>query len=53
MLFALHEVTKTYGRITALRRFSVSVPVGAVELLGRNGTWRTSSGRNTKTTWPI
>ena len=32
MLFALHDVTKTYGRITALRQLSVNVPVGAVGL---------------------
>ena len=34
MLFALHDVTKTYGKITALRQLTVNVPTGAVGLLG-------------------
>ncbi len=42
MLFALHEVTKTYGPITALRQLSVEVPVGAVGLLGPNGAGKTT-----------
>jgi ABC-2 type transport system ATP-binding protein len=42
MLFALHDVTKTYGRITALRDLSVSVPPGAVGLLGPNGAGKTT-----------
>src|SRR6516164_6084933 len=42
MLFALHEVTKTYGRITALRQLSLSVPIGAVGLLGPNGAGKTT-----------
>jgi ABC-2 type transport system ATP-binding protein len=42
MLFALQEVTKTYGRITALRQLSVSVPIGAVGLLGPNGAGKTT-----------
>src|SRR5947209_6732365 len=42
MLFALHDVTKTYGRITALRQLSVDVPVGAVGLLGPNGAGKTT-----------
>jgi ABC-2 type transport system ATP-binding protein len=42
MLFALHDVTKTYGHITALRRFSGSVPLGAVGLLGPNGAGKTT-----------
>jgi ABC-2 type transport system ATP-binding protein len=42
MLFALHEITKTYGRITALRRLSVNVPAGAVGLLGPNGAGKTT-----------
>jgi ABC-2 type transport system ATP-binding protein len=42
MLFALHDVTKTYGKITALRQLSVSVPVGAVGLLGPNGAGKTT-----------
>src|SRR5579862_2332380 len=42
MLFALHNVTKTYGKITALRHLSVSVPPGAVGLLGPNGAGKTT-----------
>jgi ABC-2 type transport system ATP-binding protein len=42
MLFELHDVTKTYGRITALRQLSVSVPPGAVGLLGPNGAGKTT-----------
>src|SRR6516225_7076374 len=42
MLFALHEVTKTYGKITALRHLSVGVPPGAVGLLGPNGAGKTT-----------
>jgi ABC-2 type transport system ATP-binding protein len=42
MLFALHEVTKTYGKITALRQLSVNVPRGAVGLLGPNGAGKTT-----------
>jgi ABC-2 type transport system ATP-binding protein len=42
MLFALHDVTKTYGQVTALRQLSVSVPAGAVGLLGPNGAGKTT-----------
>jgi ABC-2 type transport system ATP-binding protein len=42
MLFALHDVTKTYGRITALRQLSVEVSPGAVGLLGPNGAGKTT-----------
>jgi ABC-2 type transport system ATP-binding protein len=42
MLFALHDVTKTYGKVTALRQLSVSVPTGAVGLLGPNGAGKTT-----------
>jgi ABC-2 type transport system ATP-binding protein len=42
MLFALHDVTKTYGKITALRQLSVRVPTGAVGLLGPNGAGKTT-----------
>ncbi len=42
MLFALRGITKTYGRITALRQLSVSVPHGAVGLLGPNGAGKTT-----------
>jgi ABC-2 type transport system ATP-binding protein len=42
MLFSLRDVTKTYGKITALRRLSVEVPTGAVGLLGPNGAGKTT-----------
>jgi ABC-2 type transport system ATP-binding protein len=42
MLLALHDVTKTYGRITALRQLSVAVSPGAVGLLGPNGAGKTT-----------
>jgi ABC-2 type transport system ATP-binding protein len=42
MLFALHDVTKTYGKVTALRQLSASVPEGAVGLLGPNGAGKTT-----------
>src|SRR5262245_2768505 len=38
MLFQLESVTKTYGAVTALNNLSVSVPAGAVGLLGPNGS---------------
>ena len=41
-MFVLDEVTKTYGKITALRKLSVSVPPGAVGLLGPNGAGKTT-----------
>jgi ABC-2 type transport system ATP-binding protein len=42
MLFALEKITKTYGRVTALRQLSVAAPVGAVGLLGPNGAGKTT-----------
>jgi ABC-2 type transport system ATP-binding protein len=42
MLFSLQDVTKTYGKVTALRKLSVSVPEGAVGLLGPNGAGKTT-----------
>src|SRR5258707_7296720 len=42
MLFRLEEVTKTYGAVTALDNLSVSVPKGAVGLLGPNGSGETT-----------
>lgn len=42
MLFHLHDVTKKYGSITALRNLSVQVPEGAVGLLGPNGSGKTT-----------
>jgi ABC-2 type transport system ATP-binding protein len=42
MLFQLQGVTKTYGKITALRDLSVEIPEGAVGLLGPNGAGKTT-----------
>jgi ABC-2 type transport system ATP-binding protein len=42
MLFSFEDVTKTYGRVTALNGLSVSVPVGAIGLLGPNGSGKTT-----------
>ncbi len=42
MLFRLHDVTKTYGKVTALRELSVEIPEGAVGLLGPNGAGKTT-----------
>jgi ABC-2 type transport system ATP-binding protein len=42
LLFELNDVTKTYGRVTALRHLSVQVPAGAVGLLGPNGAGKTT-----------
>jgi ABC-2 type transport system ATP-binding protein len=42
MLFSLHDITKTYGQITALRELSVAVPPGAIGLLGPNGAGKTT-----------
>ncbi len=42
MLFQLENVTKTYGAIRALNNLSVSVPAGAVGLLGPNGSGKTT-----------
>lgn len=42
MLFRLNDVTKTYGRITALNNLAVEVPTGAIGLLGPNGAGKTT-----------
>ena len=42
MLFKLLNITKTYGRVTALSGLSVEVPEGAVGLLGPNGAGKTT-----------
>ncbi len=42
MLFELHNVTKTYGKVTALRNLAVAIPPGAIGLLGPNGAGKTT-----------
>ena len=42
VLFQFENVTKTYGSITALNSLSVTVPAGAVGLLGPNGSGKTT-----------
>jgi ABC-2 type transport system ATP-binding protein len=42
VLFQFEGVTKTYGSITALDNLSVTVPLGAVGLLGPNGSGKTT-----------
>jgi ABC-2 type transport system ATP-binding protein len=42
MLFQLEGVTKTYGAVTALNNLSVTVPPGAIGLLGPNGSGKTT-----------
>jgi ABC-2 type transport system ATP-binding protein len=41
-LFQLESVTKTYGSVTALNDLSVTVPSGAIGLLGPNGSGKTT-----------
>jgi ABC-2 type transport system ATP-binding protein len=42
MLIELENVTKTYGKVQALRGLSVSLPEGAIGLLGPNGAGKTT-----------
>ncbi len=42
MLIELENVTKTYGKVEALRGLSVAVPEGAIGLLGPNGAGKTT-----------
>jgi len=42
MLFQLEGVTKTYGAVTALKDLSLTVPSGAIGLLGPNGSGKTT-----------
>jgi ABC-2 type transport system ATP-binding protein len=42
MLFQLQNLTKTYGRVTALRDLTITAPEGAIGLLGPNGAGKTT-----------
>ena len=42
MLFRLQGVTKSYGKIKALRDLNVAMPEGAIGLLGPNGAGKTT-----------
>lgn len=42
MLIELRDVTKTYGKVTALAGLSVALPEGAIGLLGPNGAGKTT-----------
>ena len=42
MLIELENVTKTYGKLSALRGLSVALPEGAIGLLGPNGAGKTT-----------
>lgn len=42
MLFELQDLTKTYGKVTALRDLTVAMPQGAIGLLGPNGAGKTT-----------
>jgi ABC-2 type transport system ATP-binding protein len=42
VLFQFMDVTKTYGEIRALDHLSLSVPAGAIGLLGPNGSGKTT-----------
>jgi ABC-2 type transport system ATP-binding protein len=42
MLIELENVTKTYGKVSALRGLSVALPQGAIGLLGPNGAGKTT-----------
>ena len=46
MLFGFENITKTYGSVTALDHLSVSVPMGAIGLLGPNGSGKTTMIRS-------
>jgi len=45
-LFRFEGVTKTYGSITALDDLTLNVPVGAIGLLGPNGSGKTTMIRS-------
>ena len=42
MLFDLRDLTKSYGKIAALRGLTVAMPEGAIGLLGPNGAGKTT-----------
>ena len=46
MLIELDGVTKTYGKVAALRGLSVTLPEGSIGLLGPNGAGKTTMIRS-------
>src|SRR5207302_46487 len=42
MLFQLQNITKTYGKVTALHNLSIEAPEGVIGLLGPNGAGKTT-----------
>jgi hypothetical protein len=50
MLFRLHDVTKTYGKITALQNLSVEALPGAVQDPTKKLSWATTSRRSSHLT---
>ena len=53
MLFQLTDITKTYGASAALDNLSVSVPEGAIGLLGPNGSGKTTMIRALRGLIPV
>src|SRR6478672_11981675 len=52
-LFELDDVTKTYGPVTALNELSLRAPIGAIGLLGPNGSGKTTMIRTLLALIPV